>query len=73
MSKATIYLRRNGAFGARCNLTPDTGHHITEDSGRFTVYSVDDPDKTICQGATREEAESAIQREWDCEQATHPR
>ena len=61
---AKLYLRRNGAFGAECDGTRDTGHHIVEDSGRFTVYSADDPDKVIAKDATREEAEKAIAADW---------
>lgn len=66
MSNAKIYIRRNGQFGASCDGCHDTGHHITEDSGRFTVYPIlswgeDDP---IVAGVTREQAEKAIARDW---------
>lgn len=61
---AEIYLRRNGSFGARCGTTEDTGHYITEDSGKFTVHSADDPDKIICRDCTRAEAEAAILHDW---------
>lgn len=64
MSDAKLYLRKNGAFGAECDGTRDTGHRIVEDSGRFTVYSVDDDNKPIAQNATREEAEKAIAADW---------
>ena len=61
---AKLYLRKNGAFGAECDSTRDTGHRIVGDSGRFTVYSVDDDEKPIAQNATREEAEKAIAADW---------
>lgn len=64
MQQAKLYLRRNGAFGAECDGTRDTGHRIVEDSGRFTVYSVDDDEKAIAKDATREEAEKAIAADW---------
>lgn len=63
-SKAKIYIRRNGAFGAECDGVQDTGHHITEDSGRFTVTSVHDEERRICSDATREQAEAAIAIDW---------
>ena len=59
-----LYLRRNGSFGASCDGVEDTGHHITEDSGRFTVYSLNDPDVTLCENVYRSAAEAAIEREW---------
>lgn len=62
--QATIYLRRNGEFGASCDGVQDTGHHIEEDSGKFTVYSIHDGDEVIAQGATRDEAERAIADDW---------
>lgn len=62
---ATIYVRRNGALGSSCNGTQDTGHHITKDSaGRFTVYSVDDPDVVLVKNASRSEAERTIAVDW---------
>lgn len=65
MSDAKIYLRKNGSFGAECDGVRDTGHHITEDSGRFTVYSADDYEPTtICADVPREEAEKAIAADW---------
>lgn len=64
--KAQIYLRRNGSFGSSCDDCSDTGHFIEEDSGRFTVYSIQDTreDEVIARDATREAAEAAIARDW---------
>lgn len=62
--RATIYLRRNGEFGASCGGVQDTGHHILEDSGRFTVYSINDEDVAIAERATQDEAERAIADDW---------
>ena len=66
MKDANIFIRRNGAFGASCDGVQDTGHRITEDSGRFTVYSIQDmkEDVAIVKNATREEAEKAIATDW---------
>lgn len=66
-TRATIYFRRNGAPGAMCDGTFDTGHHIVVDArGRFTVYSVNafDEDKVIASNATQAEAEQAIAEDW---------
>lgn len=59
-----IYTRKNGRLGASCDRVADTGHTITEKDGRFTVFSVDDPDKVLVENVTREEAEKAIERDW---------
>lgn len=64
MSDATIYLRKNGSFGAECDGVRDTGHHIAEDSGRFTVYSLDDDETPIAADVPRKEAEKAIAADW---------
>lgn len=64
MKAANIFIRRNGAFGASCDGIADTGHHITEDSGLFTVYSVHDEDAVIAKDATRAEVEAAIADDW---------
>lgn len=66
MNNAKIYLCRNGSFGASCDGIQSTGHHILEDSGRFTVYSIQDmeEDVVIAKDATREEAEAAIAKDW---------
>ena len=67
MTRATIYFRRNGAPGAMCDGTMDTGHHIVVDRlGRFTVYSVQDmrEDVVIAENATQQEAEEAITADW---------
>lgn len=61
---AEIYIRRNGSFGASCDGTRDTGHHIAEDSGLFTVYSVHDPEMPIVRDGTRLAAELAIAKDW---------
>lgn len=61
---AKIYIRHNGDFGSSCDGIQDTGHTITEDSGRFTVWSVHDEDRRICTDATRDEAEKAITLDW---------
>ena len=61
---ARIYLRRSGAFGSSCDGCADTGHHITEDSGRFTVFPLDGGDEPIIRDATREQAEAAITENW---------
>jgi hypothetical protein len=60
---ARIYLRRNGAFGSSCDGIGDTGHFISEDSGRFTVYP-DGSDDPIIRDASQEDAEAAITRDW---------
>jgi len=60
---AKLYIRRNGSFGASCDGTLDTGHHITEDSGRFTVYHLDG-DSVLCRDAPRSEAEASIEMDW---------
>jgi hypothetical protein len=59
---AKIYLRRNGSFGASCDGCQDTGYHIEEDSGRFTIYDHDGD--MLCMDATRENAEAAIALDW---------
>ena len=66
MSSAKMYIRLNGSFGASCDGCQDTGHRIFEDSGRFTVYSVQDmkEDVVIAENATREQAEAAIAKDW---------
>lgn len=66
MTKAHIYTRRNGSFGASCDGTADTGRVISEDSGLFTVYSIRDmaEDVVIAKNATRAEAEAAIAEDW---------
>jgi hypothetical protein len=64
MKTAQLYIRNNGSFGANCDGTADTGHTIHEDSGRFTVFSLDDGDDAICTDATRDEAQDAIARDW---------
>lgn len=61
---AKIYIRRNGSFGASCDGCRDTGHHIAEDSGRFTVWSPDDDLNPIAVNVTRAEAERAIEADW---------
>lgn len=61
---ASLYIRRNGAFGASCDGIRDTGHWITEDSGRFTVFPVGGGDDPIVSNVTREEAEKAIAADW---------
>lgn len=65
MTMAKLFLRVNGSFGASCNSVADTGHHITEDSGSFTVFSIGDPGRIICEAATRAEAEQAIAEDWN--------
>lgn len=66
MTKAHIYIRRNGSFGASCDGTADTGHYIVENAGRFTVHSIRDmaEDVVIAKDATRAEAEAAIAEDW---------
>lgn len=61
---AKIYLRQNGSFGSSCDRCQDTGHHITEDSGKFTVYSADNVELIIALDVSREEAEKAIETDW---------
>ncbi|MDK4730510.1 hypothetical protein [Rhizobium phaseoli] len=66
-ARATIYFRRNGAPGAMCDGTMDTGHHIVVDRlGRFTVYSVHDmkEDVVIAANTTQAQAEEAIAKDW---------
>lgn len=66
MQNARLYIRINGAFGSSCDDCQDTGHTILEDSGRFAVFSIQDgrEDELIAQDATREEAETAITKDW---------
>ncbi len=64
MSDAKLYIRRNGSFGAECDGVQDTGYHVTEDSGRFTVLSLDDDETPIAENVTRDEAEKAIAADW---------
>lgn len=61
---ARLYLRRNGSFGASCGTIRDTGHHIAEDSGLFTVWSIHDEEQEICSSVPRKAAESAIAKDW---------
>lgn len=61
---ARLYLRRNGTFGASVSDCLDTGHCIHEDSGKFTVWSIDSSGAEICIEATRAEAEKAIADDW---------
>ena len=65
MKQAKIYLRRNGKYGSSYKGVPDTGHEITEDSGKFTVFSLDDEFFIIANAVSRDEAEKAIARDWD--------
>ena len=61
---ATLYFRHNGSFGAQCDGARDTGHHIAEDSGRFSVWSIHNEERQICTAATRAQAEAAIALDW---------
>lgn len=61
---ASMYIRRNGAWGSSCDGCQDTGHHIVEDSGRFTVLSAHDEETVIAEDASRGEAERAIAEDW---------
>jgi hypothetical protein len=63
MQSAKIYLRNNGSFGSQCDGTRDTGHYIAEDSGQFLVRSVHN-DAVIAKWVSREDAESAITKDW---------
>jgi hypothetical protein len=45
----------------------DTGHHIVERNGRFTVWSVEDEHKRICADVSRVKAEKAIADDWDAQ------
>ncbi|MBB3945901.1 hypothetical protein GGQ73_001836 [Rhizobium skierniewicense] len=51
-------------FRARVGSVSNTGHHITEDSGRFTVKSIITKDAWLCRDNTRADAEDEIAREW---------
>lgn len=64
VSSARIFLRQNGKFGAAYDGCADTGHHIVEDSGLFTVWSIHDEDEVICKLATRSVAQEAIAEDW---------
>ena len=61
---ARIYQRRNGEFGASCDGVADTGHTIEQEHGRYTVWSLDDPDLVIAQSVPIREAEAAIAADW---------
>ena len=61
---AVIYQRMNGKYAASCNGTQDTGHHIIEKNGWFTVYSIKDDETVIARNAPREQAAKAIEIDW---------
>ncbi len=61
---ASMYIRRNGAWGSSCDGCLDTGHNIVEDSGRFTVFSAHDEDLVIAMNVARGDAERAIAEDW---------
>lgn len=65
MTTAKLYLRRNGAFGSSYRGVQDTGHIIHEDSGKFTVWTIDGSGEIIADGVNREEAAAAIAKDWD--------
>lgn len=69
---ASIYVRQNGGFGSTCDGVRDTGHHIVGEKGLFSVWSIHDDDKLICEAATCEEAEKAIAIDWHADAATQP-
>lgn len=61
---ATIYQRRNGDYGSSYGTTQDTGHHITERNGKWTVFSIKDDERIIAKDASKQEALAAIERDW---------
>ena len=61
---ARIYQRRNGTLGSSCDGITDTGHTIRMDHGRYTVWSLDDPDLVIARDVLKAAAESAIADDW---------
>jgi len=62
---AEIYLDRVGRFKARIGEIRNTGHRITEDSGRFTVYSITmRGNRVLSLNTTRDKAEADITAEW---------
>lgn len=63
VQSAVIYTRRNGALGASCDGVQDTGYHIEENCGFFTVYE-DGGDIPLIRNATRAQAEAAIAEDW---------
>lgn len=64
MTTARIYIRRNGMFGSSVPGCNDTGHTIHEDSGKFTVWSINGDAQIICEGVSRQHAEIAIAKDW---------
>lgn len=64
MKQAKIYIRRNGSYGAKYGSVCDTGHCIHEDSGKFTVWSIDGSGHIIADNLPKEEAERAIAYDW---------
>ena len=63
MKGARLFFRRNGGIGASCDDVQDTGHSITEESGRFTVYGLE-TGEPIARKVTLSEAEKAIEEDW---------
>lgn len=63
MTRATVYIRNNGSFGVACGKTQDAGYHITEDSGKFTVWNSDE--RLVCKDVGRDEAEREIYKDWN--------
>ena len=65
---ASIYTRINGQIGASCDGVQDTGYHITARAAKdrllYTVYDMDDPDKTLAVDVPRVEAEAVIAEDW---------
>jgi hypothetical protein len=49
--RATIYIRKDGRFAARCDGTHDTGYEYNGGP-------------TLCRNVTRDEAEACIAHDW---------
>ncbi|WP_333900137.1 hypothetical protein [Agrobacterium pusense] len=63
--KAELYIHpKLKCFRARIGAIANTGHTITEDSGRFTIKSIVTKDALLCHQATRQDAETDIGNEW---------
>jgi hypothetical protein len=61
---AKLWKRQNGAWGSSCGGVQDTGHHIEELGGHFTIWSIHDEYKRICTDVSRVKAEKAIAEDW---------
>lgn len=67
MDKTSVKLwkRQNGDWAASIiDVIDDTGHHIVRVGNDWTVYSIHDTDKIICDGLSGNSAQAAILADW---------